>query len=99
MRPPALTTAELRELNRKIKSPTGRRLLWEIHRLRQIALLADRFELSARSDMESIEFYSQDIAADALREALAELPWLEEERARTGARKPLAGNPKRHTHP
>lgn len=44
--PLSLTTAELSELNRKIKSPTGRRILWEVSRLRRTALIADQLERS-----------------------------------------------------
>ena len=68
------TSAELREINRKMQSPTGRRILWEIYRLRKITLLADCLESSLSADPTFIEVASQEITARELRQALDELP-------------------------
>ena len=43
--PPPLSKNELQELNRTVKSGTGRRLLWEIHRIRSILLRAHELEI------------------------------------------------------
>jgi hypothetical protein len=48
--PPPLTHGELQELNRTVKSATGRRLLWEIHRIRQILLRAHELEILVKDD-------------------------------------------------
>ncbi len=47
-RPPALTAAQLQELNHNLKSETGRRLLWEISRLRTLVLPAHHLEILVR---------------------------------------------------
>ena len=57
-----------------MKSPTGRRILWEIYRLRKITLLADCLEFSLSADPTFIEVASQEITARELRQALDELP-------------------------
>lgn len=49
-RPPPFTAAELQELNRTVNSQTGRRLLWEIHRLRDIALRAYTLQVLITED-------------------------------------------------
>ena len=72
-----LTTAELRELNRKVKSATGRRLLWEIHRLRAIVRQADRLEKCVSAGPDSIDSAAVGVAAEELRKMLAGLAWLE----------------------
>ncbi len=83
--PPSLTREELRAIQdweRTHRLPTVRRLLWEVFRLRAIALHADQFEAMAR-DVPGVK-HSQTIrlVADALREALEQLPLIQEKRAR-----------------
>ena len=78
--PPPLTKQELQELNRTVKSETGRRLLWEIHRIRAILLRANELEILVRDD----RFLSRDLEiikmANALRADLDKEPVIEEER-------------------
>ena len=81
--PPSLSSEELRAIQteeRKQRSPTVRRLLWEVFRLQVIALRADQFERAMRSDHASIDFNSSHIMADILRAALDELPVIVEAR-------------------
>lgn len=82
----SFAAAELRELARKIQSPTGRRLLWEISRLRQIARQADRLERCINAGPDSIDAAATGIAAEELRKLLDALPWLLEERAKPSRR-------------
>ena len=81
-RPPPLTNPELLELNRTVKSAIGRRLLWEIHRLRGIVLRAQELEILVRDD----RFLSRDAqlikVANALRADLDREPAIEEDRER-----------------
>ena len=78
--PPPLTKNELQELNRTVKSVTGRRLLWEIHRIRAILLRAHELEILVRDD----RFLSSDRelirTADALRTDLDKEPVVHEDR-------------------
>jgi hypothetical protein len=78
--PPPLTKSELQELNRTIKSETGRRLLWEIHRIRAILLRAHELEILVRDD----RFLSGDRelirTANALRADLDKEPVIQEDR-------------------
>ena len=79
--PPSLTREELRTIQkeeRKQRSPTVRRLLWEIFRLQAIALRADQFERAMRSDHASLDFNSSNLVADILRRGLDELPLIKE---------------------
>ena len=75
----ALTHEELRELNRTVKSSTGRRLLWEIYDLRRVVVKADLLALRVRQISIDDGAIAQ-IAAEELRKILSNLPWLEEER-------------------
>jgi hypothetical protein len=78
--PLPLTRNELQELNRTVKSETGRRLLWEIHRIRTILLRAHELEILVRDD----RFLSRDLElirmANALRADLDKEPVIEEDR-------------------
>src|SRR3981081_1248889 len=78
--PPPLTKHELQELNRTVQSETGRRLLWEIHRIRSILLRAHELEILIRDD----RFLSRDLElikiANALRADLDKEPVIEEDR-------------------
>lgn len=79
-RPLPLTKDELQELNRTVKSETGRRLLWEIHRIRAILLRAHELEILLRDD----RLLGRDVQlvkmANALRADLDKEPFIEEER-------------------
>ena len=44
-RPAPLTVGELQEMNRTATMQTERRLLWEVHRLRKIALQAHELDI------------------------------------------------------
>ena len=76
--PPPLTKDELQELNRTVKSQTGRRLLWEIHRIRVILLRANELEIPVRDD----RFLSRDLEiiklANALRADIDKEPVIDE---------------------
>ena len=76
--PPPLTKDELQELNRTVKSQTGRRLLWEIHRIRVILLRANELEILVRDD----RFLSRDLEiiklANALRADIDKEPVIDE---------------------
>lgn len=79
--PPPLTSEELRVIQReerKERSSTIRRLLWEVFRLRAIALRADQFERAMRADHASLDFNSAELVARSLREDLDELPFIAE---------------------
>ena len=82
--PPPLKNHELQKLNRTVKSETGRRLLWEIHRIRAILLRAHGLEILIRDD----RFLSRDLElvkrANALRAALDKEPVIEEGRNEQG---------------
>jgi len=83
--PPSLTSEELREIQkaeRKQRSSTIRRLLWEVFRLRVVARRADQLMRSLTANQASLEFNSQYIVVDCLREELEELPFLKEDEAR-----------------
>ena len=86
-RPPPLTAAELQGLNRTVKSTTGRRLLWEIHRLRAILLRANELQLMISDD----RFLGRDTQilkrVKSLREALESEPVIAEELEREDLRK------------
>src|SRR5262245_38253738 len=86
------TRAELRELARKLKSPTGRRLLWEVSRLRAIVRQADRLERCVSAGPASADAQAVEIAAEELRKMLDGLAWLKE----TERPKPVA-RPTRRT--
>ena len=47
---PPLTVAELQEMNRTATMQTERRLLWEVHRLRKIALQAHELDILLTDD-------------------------------------------------
>jgi hypothetical protein len=78
--PPPLTKDELQELNRTVKSETGRPLLCEIYRIRSILLRAHELEILVRDD----RFLSRDLelikVANALRADLDKEPDIEEDR-------------------
>src|SRR4030088_1381379 len=78
--PPPLSKHELQELNRTVKSETGRRLLWGIRRIRSILLRAHELEILIRDD----RLLSRDLelvkVANALRADLDKEPVLEEDR-------------------
>lgn len=78
--PPALTSAELKEIQRTDRSPTVRRLLWEVFRLRAIAIRADQLVRSIKADPASLDFHSADLIVKELRAALDELPLTSERR-------------------
>jgi hypothetical protein len=81
--PPSLTAEELRKIQeweRTRRSPVIRRLLWEVARLRGVALRANQFEEMMRSSGQISEFNSRNLIADALREQLDELPAIREQR-------------------
>lgn len=67
------TSGELRDLAHKIHSPTERRLLWEISRLRQIVRQADRLERCTNAGTDSIDAVATGIASEELRKMLATL--------------------------
>jgi hypothetical protein len=77
--PPPLTSGELQELNRTMKSPTGRRLLWEIYRLRAIVLRADQLEAMVRDDRRVTSDSSLRLVMDILRQNLDCEPVVREE--------------------
>ena len=78
--PPPLTRQELQEFNRTVTSETGRRLLWEIHRIRKILLRAQALEILVRDD----RFLNRDRelikVANALRADLDKEPVIEEDK-------------------
>lgn len=78
-KPPPLTAAELQELNRTVKSETGRRLLWEIHRIRASLLRANELQIMVGDD----RFLGRDVdilkRVKALRESLEKEPVVLEE--------------------
>lgn len=76
--PPSLTSAELKEMQRMDRSPTVRRLLWEVFRLRAIALRANQLLRSIDADPASLDFNSADLIAKELRACLDELPIISE---------------------
>lgn len=83
--PPSFTREELRAIQdweRTHRSPTVRRLLWEVFRLRAIALRADQFESMAREVPGVKHNQTIHLAGNALREALEQLPSIQEKRAR-----------------
>jgi hypothetical protein len=79
-RPPPLTGKELQELNRTVKSALGRRLLWEVHRLRAIVLRADQLEILMRDERRWIDDLEINKALHALREDLNREPVIQEDR-------------------
>lgn len=96
--PPSLTSEELRAIQvweRTHRSPVVRRLLWEVFRLRVIALCADQFEAMA-SDVPGVR-HGQVIGgiAEILRQALDELPLIKEKREREDRLLYGHGKPKR----
>ncbi len=77
--PPSLTTRELREIQRGCRanpSPVVVRLLWEVSRLRTVAMHADHFEQLTRGGRE----VTAQVVGDFLRERLDELPVVQERR-------------------
>ncbi len=76
--PPSLTSAELKEIQRTDRSPNVRRLLWEVFRLRAIAMRADQLIRSIIADPASLEFNSAEIVVKELRASLDELPLMRE---------------------
>jgi len=81
--PPSLTAEELRriqEWERTHQSPVIRRLLWEVARLRGVALRANQFEEVMRSGGHITHFNSNHLIGDALRKELDELPAIKEQR-------------------
>jgi len=83
--PPPLTSEELQAIQdweRTHPSPAVRRLLWEVFRLRTIALRADQFEALAREIPGVRDGQTIGIIADALRRDLEQLPLIQEERSR-----------------
>ena len=75
--PPSLTSDELREIQaweRSNPSPVVRRLLWEIFRLRAIALTARQYEEMTRRPGNSTE----SLIGQSLRDSLNELPLIQE---------------------
>lgn len=81
-RPPPLTLSELQELNRTVKSAIGRRLLWEVHRLRAILLRADQLEILMRDERRWRDVPEINKALDALRKDLDREPVVQEDRER-----------------
>ena len=79
-RPPPLTAPELQELNRTVKSAIGRRLLWEVHRLRAILLRADQLEILMRDERRWRDVPEINKALDALRQDLNREPVVQEDR-------------------
>jgi hypothetical protein len=83
--PASLTSEELRAIQaweRTHRSPVVRRLLWEVFRLRAIALRADQFEALAREIPSIRDGQTIGLLADALRRDLERLPLIREERSR-----------------
>jgi hypothetical protein len=78
--PPPLTGRELQELNRTVKSSLGRRLLWEVHRLRAILLRADQLEILMRDERRWIDDPEINKALDALRADLNRESVVQEDR-------------------
>jgi hypothetical protein len=78
-RPPPLTAAALQELNRTMKSATGRHLLWEIHRLRALVLPAHHLEILVRDNRRMFEDANVRNLINALRVQLDGEPAIEEE--------------------
>ena len=79
-RPLPLTAPELQALNRTVKSSIGRRLLWEVHRLRAILLRADQLEILMRDERRWRDVPEINKALDALREDLNREPVVQEDR-------------------
>jgi hypothetical protein len=83
--PPSLTTRELRDIQRACRanpSPVVIRLLWEVSRLRTVAMHADHFEQITRGCND----VTAGVVGDFLRERLNELAVVRERRY-----KPLIG--------
>jgi hypothetical protein len=80
--PPPLTSDELQELNRTMESPTGRRLLWEIYRLRAIVLRANQLESMVRDDRRMASDSSVRLVINLLRQDLDLEPVVKEEMQR-----------------
>lgn len=90
--PPSLTSQELRVIQaweRSQPCPKVRRLLWEISRLRTVALHADYFEhLASKAIIEANDVTTR-VIGDYLRDRLNELPVVTEPRARRNPQWPL----------
>lgn len=83
--PPSLKSEELRAIQReerKQRSPTVRPLLWEVFRLRSIALRADQLLRSMNSDPASLSFNSLHLVVECLHADLDELPLIAEAEGR-----------------
>jgi len=79
--PPPIPTDVLRELA-KTKDPLVRRLLWEISRLRAVALRAHQLERMIRDDYKNDIDNSVHLVLMELRELLGKEPVIQEEEER-----------------
>ena len=77
-----MTAPELQELNQTVKSSIGRRLLWEVHRLRAILLRADQLEILVRDEYRWRDVPEINKALDALPKDLDREPVIQEDRER-----------------
>jgi hypothetical protein len=78
-RPPPLTAAQLQELNHNLNSETGRRLLWEIPRLRALVLPAHHLAILVRENQRMYNDPNVRRLVNALRAQLDCEPAIQEE--------------------